>query len=424
MASFATPADDDAALPRWLAGFRLTVFVSELAVVVAVSVLSDFALPTPLLAGLATYGALTTIPLRRRTALSPAAVALLLGHDVVLLTALLLASGGVHNPFSALFLVYVALAPLLLPGRLTFALVALSIACFASLFVDAAAFGLSTQPFALDHATQMRIHMRGMWVAFALAATLIGGVVVRLRGSLERHAKALEAARARQAHVDMLGALATLAASATHELGTPLSTIAVVAKELERALPAPQPAHDDAVLIRQEVDRCRGILERLAQQAGALRSGAVERTRVATLLDEATRGFPTVVKDVPRELGDLELVLPSTALAMAVRTLVKNALDASASGAAPVEVRVRRDAQALSFVVADHGAGMSAQVLARAPEPFFSTKAPGHGMGLGLFLAKAIAEQLDGRLVLESTEGQGTTAAIHLPLGTLGSANA
>ncbi|MBL9039787.1 MAG: HAMP domain-containing histidine kinase [Archangium sp.] len=410
------PPQAAAPLTRWLVGFRLAIFFSALLVVGAVFALSSIALPWALLVGLLAYGAASNVALQRLThALSPRVTAGVLGHDVVLLTALLLVSGGVHNPFSALFLVYIALGAMLLTGPLTMGLVALATVCFAALFAVPGGITLEGHV-PLDHVTQMQLHMRGMWVAFAVAAALIGVLVRRLRESLARQTEALTAAQARQARVDTLGAVATLAASATHELGTPLATIAVVAKELERGLEH-QALRADAVLIREQVARCRHILERLAHDAGALRSGAIERTSISALVHEATQGFVDVSALVAASLETRTLIVPSSALTMALRSLVKNATDASLGAPTRVHVTVESQADDVCFVIRDEGAGMPPVVLEHAAEPFFSTKSS--GLGLGLYLARATAEQLNGALELSSTPGRGTTATIRLPAAVL-----
>ena len=108
-------------------------------------------------------------------------------------------------------------------------------------------------------------------------------------------------------------------------------------------------------------------------------------------------------------------VVPHRAFARAVTSLVRNAFDASRPDE-PVDVSVRvGDRDALEVVVSDRGAGMTPEVLERATEPFFTTKAPGRGMGMGLYLARALAEQLGGRLRLVSAEGTGTSATLELP---------
>jgi two-component system sensor histidine kinase RegB len=95
--------------------------------------------------------------------------------------------------------------------------------------------------------------------------------------------------------------------------------------------------------------------------------------------------------------------------------LVKNAMEASGSGS-PVHVRVSRTACAIAFEVRDSGTGMSLDSLRHAGEPFFTTKEPGKGMGLGIFLVRTLADRLGGRLRFDSTVGAGTTAVLELPL--------
>jgi two-component system sensor histidine kinase RegB len=137
----------------------------------------------------------------------------------------------------------------------------------------------------------------------------------------------------------------------------------------------------------------------------------------------------TLVSELLRELSDADRVdvvldgqtgrqsidVPIQSLSQAVRGVLQNALDASPSGA-PVEFSVGVEDQWLRFSVRDHGPGMSAEVMGRAGEPFFSTKEPGKGMGLGLFLTRSVVERLDGKLEITSPHEQGVTAKILLPL--------
>jgi len=346
-------------------------------------------------------------------------LALPMAIDIVLLTALLFLTGGPFNPFSFLYLVYLALAAVVLPARLTWGLVGLSLVSFGMLFVGER-FLPAIMP-QLNHADQMRMHMQGMWFAFAVAAMFITYFVTRLRHSLAQRELELFRARNLAAQSEKLASLATLATGAAHELSTPLSTIAVVAKELERSLrDGDDAARSDAQLIRHEVDRCREILQRMAADAGTTTELNERPMTVQELVTSAAEGLPRardVKLTVTSEAAPCVLRGQAQATAQALRGILKNALQASPEGkSVEVEAQLAPEDQCCRIAVRDHGAGMSADVLSRAGEPFFTTKEPGEGMGLGLFLTRVVAERVGGQLDLRSQPGHGTTATLTLPI--------
>jgi two-component system sensor histidine kinase RegB len=218
-----------------------------------------------------------------------------------------------------------------------------------------------------------------------------------------------------------LVSLSTLAAGAAHELATPLATIAVAAHELERDEVAGQPeGHrvEDARLIRAQVERCRAILLQMGESAGQAAGEASEAIDANDLVEHVRAALAPADRDrvevvVPRDAPSV--FAPRGSLTRALTNLLRNALDASEK-AELVHCHVEAGAQGLRFVVSDRGVGMTPDVLARAGEPFFSTKPSGSGQGLGLFLAREVAEQLGGALRLESRPGAGTTAILELPL--------
>lgn len=338
--------------------------------------------------------------------------------DIVLLTALLFLTGGPFNPFSFLYLVNVALAAVVLPPTLTWGLVVLALACFGMLFVGERLFPIALFP-QLSHADQMRVHMQGMWFAFAVSAVFITYFVTRLRHGLAQRELELARARSLASQSEKLASLATLATGAAHELSTPLSTIAIIAKELERALqPSDQNARNDAQLIRREVERCREILQRMAADAGQTPGLDDQPMRVDELLKSAVDGLPRA-RDIQLsfadDAGECLLRGEAQATTQALRGMLKNALQASPPDRR-VEVSAQRDEGACRIAIRDYGPGMSPDVLARAGEPFFTTKDPGEGMGLGLFLTRVVAERVGGRLDMRSAPGQGTTATLVLPV--------
>ena len=189
----------------------------------------------------------------------------------------------------------------------------------------------------------------------------------------------------------------------------------MASRELERTL-AGGPAREDVQLIRQQVARCRDILQQMAADAGQLSGEPFVQQSVEAWVEAALAELPEAQR-VHRPTGAAlrEPVRgPPRALAQVLRGLLKNALQASPPGAG-VRLTAERLGEQLRVVVEDDGAGMDAQMLARVGEPFFTTKAPGEGMGLGLFLTRALLEQLGGALELQSRPGQGTRVALVLP---------
>ncbi len=328
--------------------------------------------------------------------------------DALLLTGLLHASGGPMNPFTALYFVYITMAAVLLSRVWIVALLLVSLAGYGALF-------LLAEP--SHHAGHgMAAHLRGMWIAFGITAFLVALFVTRLRGLVARRDAALAEARDREARTRRVAALSGLASGAAHELGTPLGTIALTAGELERSLAdvdLPHAARGDLRLIREEVARCRSILAGLAHVAGDVPGEALAEVALGELVDGALSRVDA--SRVSMNIASDEVArLPAAAVQVALRNLLQNALDA---GDGAVELRGAVEGGQVRLEVRDHGRGMSEEALRRATEPFYSTKAEHEGTGLGLFLVDAVAEQLGGRLELDSSPGRGTTARLVLPQG-------
>jgi two-component system sensor histidine kinase RegB len=256
-----------------------------------------------------------------------------------------------------------------------------------------------------------------MWVAFSLAAIFVVFFVQRVSGALAERDRELELARQVGARREKLASLATLAAGAAHELGTPLGTIAIVAKELERAL-AGDDRHEvqnDLRLVREMVARCRAILNRMSARAGEHAGEALARLTAAAWAAAAMDGLPARDRVTLEHLDPAAAIIgPPLALGDALRGLLKNGIQASGHDA-PVVVRITAERGRVRAAVKDTGRGMPPEILARVGEPFFTTKGPGDGMGLGLFLTRALAEQLGGEFHIASRPGAGTEAWIDLP---------
>lgn len=400
------PLPERALARDWLVQVRWGAALGQLATAGFAAFALEYPLPLAAVAALIGATAFTNLVLPRldHPLALPAAVVV----DLLVLTALLALTGGASNPFSVLYLLHVALAAVLLGPTWTWVVTLLASAGFGSLF-------FFTDPHAMHRGEGLvAAHLWGMWLALAATGAGIAWFVARLAGALREHEREVVRLRRVAEGQERVVALATLAASAAHELGSPLAAIAVGAREIEGL--AEGPIVEEARAVREQVERCRQIVSRLTQRAGApVAEGSVpmgigEVRRVTeTRLTEDERMRVTFPSMAP---VSLVLHAPPDALAEALAALIRNGL-ASGPGSVAVEV-ARRDREVI-VTVADHGSGMVPDVLARAGEPFFTTRPAGEGMGLGLFLVRRFAESLGGTVEIVSAAGSGTRVALRLP---------
>lgn len=395
---------------RWLVSLRWHAVAGQaLALAFAAGVLRA-ELPFGALAAVAALTALSNVAiavwLRRAPAVGADVVALALVLDVLSLTGLLGLSGGASNPFVSFYLVLVALAALVLEPRRSAVIFGLCTAGYAALALGAT----GPVPLGLE-AARLRAPALGL-TALALAL-----VLSRFSRALRERQDAFLRAQRSAARAETVASLGTLAAGAAHELGSPLGTIALAANELEASMLSgdAEQALDDARLIRDEVERCRAIVQRMGARAGAPSGEVPAWLSAAALCDEVLAALPPAgrARVVARPGEGSRFALPPRALVQSLACLVQNALEADEAGA--VLLRVERSDGTVRFVVEDEGPGMPPALLERLGEPFLTTKPPGRGMGLGVFLCAAFAEACRGELRFESSPGRGTRATLELP---------
>lgn len=333
--------------------------------------------------------------------------------DTVLLTVQLAGLGGATNPFTVMYLVYITLSAVVLSARWTTAVALVAIACFAMLFAVPAEMHVHHSGTPLSNP-----HLQGMWAAFVLAAVLMGYFVRKISRAIAMQREEIAVLRETAARNARLASLATLAAGAAHELNNPLSTIAVAAHEAclrAKQLTDGAPVAADLDLILDQVDRCQQILHQLSARASS--TEAEELVSLDELARELRRQLGGRAGSVDVEIAGAadKLALPASMVVQSLGALVKNALDASKPDDR-VRLEIRRDDHGLCFEIRDHGAGIPADVLGRVGDPFFTTKAPGRGLGLGVFLARVFFESQGGELSIESTLGVGTHAHARIPI--------
>ena len=412
----------------WLIRLRWFAAVGQLvAIVVAVAVLGLRYPIVPLAAVLAAT-ALTNAALlgwlafsrpRTRMRIPQVLTLAVLLLDVLLLTVLLYYTGGHENPFAVLYVLHVAMATLVLGSGWAWAVVATSATCYGLI-------AWRHRPLVPEEAQlPLWAEILGQWTALILVVGVLAYFIGRVMLALRVREGELAMMRERASLNERLASLTTLAAGAAHELGTPLATIAVVAKEMElearqldNRIPQAGSLADDAALVRQQVERCRQILDRMRGDIAGRSTDEPGRCSASAVVTEV---FEQLAPDsrsrlhinIPPEAP--QVAVPARALFQALQFLVNNALEAS-EPPGPVAIDVEAADGAVSFTVRDQGAGMDLEILRRATEPFFTTKAPGRGMGLGLFLVRLVAERNAGRFVIDSAPGQGTTARLELPV--------
>jgi two-component system, sensor histidine kinase RegB len=403
----------------WLLVLRWGAIVGQITLILMVDLLAGIPLPLLPLGVVVAVETASNIAAtrwaRRATAVEDWVLGALMAFDVGLFTVLLYLTGGPLNPFSVLYLVYIALAAVVLPLRWSWALAVFSLACFAALFRIASA---PSAHQAMAGAEYLRMHLEGMWFAYAVVAGFIVYFVQLVTRALAARETQLAEARAHTARNERLASLATLAAGAAHQLATPLSTIAIAARELEDQLSdRGAGATADARLIREQVERCREILLQLAADAGESTGESLEVVSLGGVIEAALRGLAErerVRIEFEGSARDQCLLAPLRSVAQALRAVVKNALEASPPDAA-VDLRVTASENDIRIAVRDRGHGIAPEVLPRVGEPFFTTKGPDRGMGLGLFLTRTVLERLGGRLGIEAVQERGTRVELLLP---------
>ena len=405
------PAATDTANLRRLFQLRTIAVAAQALTVAAVVWGLDMAIPwRPALAvvgGLALFNVWTWTLLRRGR---PVSDTLLLGQllaDVAGLTALFYFTGGATNPFTAFYLLPLAIAATLLPPRHTWLLTAITVGCYTVLVRYHVPL-----PHVQGH-DSFSLHVTAMWVGFIISAVLLASFVVGMATALRRRERELAAAREQALRDDQLVALGAQAATAAHELGTPLATIGLLLEELEDGAGADPAALE---VMRQQVRRCKEALSRLSRDAGNVPASTGAPVAAGDFvhrwLDAWRQAHPGCELTVHQRCDSADgAVVADRTLTRALDNLLDNAQRASPG---EVEVDVHTGDGALVVEVADRGPGLPDETARRARRG--PCTGPAQGLGLGLFLSHAVIERMGGEVSLFPREGGGTRIRVRLPL--------
>ncbi|HEX4409371.1 MAG TPA: ActS/PrrB/RegB family redox-sensitive histidine kinase [Xanthobacteraceae bacterium] len=388
---------------RWLAVF------GQFAAVLVVHFGLEFEVPIwPCLAVIA-LAALLNVALRlsfhHTQWLEPARAAWLLAFDTAELAALLYLTGGLENPFAFLLLGPVLISATALPPRIT-----LLIGTFAMLCATALVFLHYDLPWDSEDPLELpEIYMVGVWLSILLAIGYIGVYTWQVAEEARQLSDALAATELVLAREQHLSQLDGLAAAAAHELGTPLATITVVVRELERALEANSPYSDDVKLLREQAQRCREILAKITELPTA---DPFERSPLSVLLEEAVaphRNFGVAIGvTYPPNRSAEPRGARNPAIRYGLGNLIENAVDFAHSR---VEIFVAWTGEDVSITISDDGPGFSPEIIDRIGSPYVSHRKQqlsgpegeentAFGLGLGFFIAKTLLERSGAKLAL------------------------
>jgi sensor domain CHASE-containing protein/nitrogen-specific signal transduction histidine kinase len=240
----------------------------------------------------------------------------------------------------------------------------------------------------------------------------------KLSISINHMLDAIESLEEYKVKSEKLEALATFAAGATHELATPLATIAIASGEILQDLKTNTTNEEelrvDILLIREQVNRCKDILYQITADSGEHMGEEVASFSISQFIHDILAFFDQeTVKliEVDNQVGDRIITVPALSLRRVLRGILKNSIDASAVGK-PIFLSCYENDNHLFFEIRDQGEGMDDYTRKHAVEPFFTTKPPGSGMGLGLYLAHSLSSRFGGDLQILSSPDAGTTVTL------------
>jgi two-component system sensor histidine kinase RegB len=388
---------------RWLAVF------GQFAAVLVVHFGLEFEVPIWACMAVIAVSALLNVALRasfhQTQWLEPDRAAWLLAFDIAELAALLYLTGGLENPFGFLLLGPVLISATALPPRMT-----LLIGTFAMFCATVLVFFHYDLPWDSEDPLQLpEIYMVGVWLSILLAIGYIGVYTWQIAEEARQLSDALAATELVLAREQHLSQLDGLAAAAAHELGTPLSTITVVVREIERALDPKSPHAEDIKLLREQAQRCREILAKITELPAG---DPFDRMPISALIEEAVaphRNFGVQIGvTLPPNRSAEPIGARNPGIRYGLGNLIENAVDFAHRR---VEIFADWTAMEVSISISDDGPGFAPEVVDRIGAPYVTHRrqeprepdadeAAAFGLGLGFFIAKTLLERSGAKLSL------------------------
>jgi two-component system sensor histidine kinase RegB len=338
--------------------------------------------------------------------------------DLVALTVLFYYTGGYSNPLVWMYLLPLTVAAVALKREYAWLLAAVAIACYSLLvFYYVPLSHLHMHDIA---GKTLDIHLVGMWIGFVVSAGIIAFFVTRIGHSLREYDQLMASIREKSLESERVLSLGTLAASAAHELGTPLSTMAVISKELAQELVNQPEQLQQLEILRKQISRCKEIISSITRNAGQSRADAGEgmslRDFMQALIERwrDTRPATELVVSLCENSSN-PLIFTDRTLIQALQNLLDNAADAS-----PLRILFNADwdENNLQISIRDFGSGISDDIKKQLGKPFFTSKTE-QGMGLGVYLTQITLARFGGMLSLTNQSDGGVLTLVKLPLKNL-----
>lgn len=381
------------ALARWIAviGQLFTLLLVHFSIGIELPLLA--LLPAVALSALINVG--LHLAFKATTRLTDQSAALLFGYDILQLAYLLELTGGLQNPFAVLMVLPVAIAASTLARCWALAVTGLALACVA--FLALYPTGLPWRDGGLDLPP---LYLAAAWTGLSLTTVLVATYAWSLAEAARRRATALVATQYALAREQEMSALGGQAAAAAHLLGSPLGTIAVIAKEFVRELPADSGLRPEAEELLAQARRCREILRTLGRRPDDPGQERFTRAPLSSLLEALTvefarDGVRCAVRVEPLDQMEEPVLAPTPELRHSLANLIDNAIR-FASNEVTVTLRPSRDG--LALLIDDDGPGFSPEVLDWLGEPYLSTQHDEGGLGLGIFIAMTLLARTGAKL--------------------------
>jgi two-component system, sensor histidine kinase RegB len=354
--------------------------------------------------------------------LQPRAAITVLAFDILQVAGLLYMTGGLQNPFAVLMIVPVIISATSLPSWSTIALGLLVTICATVL-----AYVYLPLPWYPGETMQLPfVLIAGVWCSVVSALAFTAVYAYRVAEEARLLADALTATELILQREQHLSALDGLAAAAAHELGTPLATIALVAKEMERSLKRDDRFAEDVELLRSQTERCREILKRLTSLSSTSEEH-MSRLKISSLIEEViepNRNFGIGIEVIKlRGEGIEPFIRRNPGIIYGLGNLVENAVDFASR---TIQVSWGWNDKTVEIIVSDDGKGFAAEILDRIGEPYTTGRdrevnEHGGGLGLGLFIAKTLLERSGATITFRNRNdpGQGAEVVVIWPLSEL-----